>query len=118
MNINLTVLVQVVHFFIAYLILTRLVLKPTLAILNEEESLKDEKRGMIATQQNVVASLMLHKQQQWYNCFKYFKKNTPNKIKMPTIDIGQIIKPVELNRSEKEDIAQILVKDLKAKILR
>lgn len=76
MNINLTLVVQAVHFFIAYAIIKHLMLKPILKHMEQEESALTALHKKITHTENLIEQQEQIKLKQWRFLHTYFSNNT------------------------------------------
>lgn len=113
MNINLTLLAQAAHFVIAYLIITKIVLKPAMAIFNKEKEKEQRLEKSILEAKVKVQEKQDHKNERWQICQRYFKYHQPKnvfespKIRFDKIEIKQIKEP---NQKELANIAEKISK--------
>lgn len=77
MNINLTLLIQVVHFFIGYLIIDRLVLRFAVHHIEKEKSNKVQSEAFIMQTQGMVHNLQSRKIELWQQAQVQFNKLIP-----------------------------------------
>lgn len=78
MNINITILVQIVHFYIAYLILYKFLLKPVMAILQQEASLKRDWEIQVVFAKQALERAEYLKQCQWQEFSAFAKTQVPS----------------------------------------
>lgn len=77
MNINFTLVLQSIHFLIAYVIIDRFLLRPVMSLVQE-----DEDAVTLAQDQLKKAELQLHKKEkfkntQWNNFCAFFRQTSP-----------------------------------------
>lgn len=103
-EINLTLLVQAFHFFVAYLLIRYLFLEPILQIIYQKEKKEHDLIASIARHKQNVAVKEQDKKNIWKHCQRYFISKTPNlhdpelisfsikakSISIPTISDDQI----------------------------
>lgn len=112
-TINLTLLIQMVHFFCAYLIITRLFLKPGYLAVTADNQRVSHIRSRVVAHQELIAHKQAHKQTRWRLFQDYFYKQKPS-IEEPLKSIS-LKKPFtyrslteeELNSLAREVTAQI-----------
>lgn len=78
MNINLTLLVQIGHFCFAYVIISKLLIKPAYNLLQSERSKILKLKQQISYEQEVLAVSQDYKLQTWQECQRYFHSYRPN----------------------------------------
>lgn len=78
MNINATLFAQAIHFFIAYLILRFLLLKPSIKVLNEEHEVHDALRLAIVRAKERVDIQEQERQAAWNTCYHVCKEQQPH----------------------------------------
>ncbi len=99
MNINATLIVQVINFFIAYFLFRFILLKPAYTIIVEEQETKALLEQLISDDKRLIAKREQELQEQWRENYVFFKKNLPEpldhvalfkgtapKIKLPSLD--------------------------------
>jgi len=77
MNINFTIIIQVINFFIGFLLLKHLLFKPALQYLQSEDKKKNNMTKKISDQQELLSIKIETKNVNWKQCQQYFSKNTP-----------------------------------------
>lgn len=75
--INLTLIVQIVHFLIAYVLISKFFLKPGYDAVKSDENRLRQIRSLIEEEQQQVAAKELKKRSRWQACQQYFYKNRP-----------------------------------------
>jgi len=107
MNINLTLIVQGINFFIAYGIMRIFLLKPAVQAIQDEEAQQAKLNTVIRQQEQSMAIKGGERQRYWQVCRDYFKDNKPiidqsllliNKIPeifVPVVPAGLVDKLVE-----------------------
>jgi hypothetical protein len=78
MNVNATLLVQMLNFFIVYLMLRRLLFKPVVAIIQHEESQEKALHDIIDQQKKSLDIQEKERQRNWYVCQEYFANHQPS----------------------------------------
>ena len=78
MNINATVIVQAINFFIVYVLLRFFLFKPAVAMLDSENSEEETLLGMINQQKKSIEIQEKERQRYWYACREYFKMHRPS----------------------------------------
>ncbi len=91
--INITLLFQVIHFFIAYLIIRGLILKPVLTIIQQEKSVRET---LLSSLQQIKERIAINEQERlniWMRCKNYFAAHNPSREKftrhkpVPTVSL-------------------------------
>jgi hypothetical protein len=119
MNINITLIVQAINFYIAYKLITKLLLKPAFAILMDEEKQQADLRYDVIAQQGKLANLHKKKKEQWVLFQRNFKSKKPV-VAGPddTVEFAYSMKIVDnLTERHVEHIAQELAQDLTGKVM-
>lgn len=75
--INLTLAVQVINFLVAYVLITRLFLKPGYRALQADQDRMRQLRGLLVQEQDILAQKELSKEERWRSCQNYFSANRP-----------------------------------------
>lgn len=80
MDLNVTILIQIVNFIIAYIIIRTLLLKPTVAVILQEEEHRaklDETLHSIETANKSKEDTLAR---EWDSCKKQFEEHSPEVI--------------------------------------
>lgn len=77
LSLNLTLVVQMVHFLGAYFFISRYFLKPGYAAVKEDEERAHHIRSSIIHQQKTIAERNLYKYEQWKLCQEQFMRGRP-----------------------------------------
>ncbi len=77
-RINLTLVVQGIHFFIAYIMLDRFLLRPVFFALQQETASKDVLQHMLDHELQKLHALKAEKAAQWLMCKENFQRNIPD----------------------------------------
>ena len=85
MNINATFFIQLFHFFIAYIILDRLLLRPWFSIIQDDEQTKATLNVSLDEARQQVHEKELLKQRLWEEARHTFSKATPPLSHAPSI---------------------------------
>lgn len=75
--INLTLAIQVINFLVAYVLITRLFLKPGYRALQADADRLRQLRGVLVHEQDILAQKELYKEGRWRSCQNYFSANRP-----------------------------------------
>lgn len=77
MNINLTLIVQAIHFFIAYWMLRRFFFRPAVAIIENHNAVRNSLLSLISQQEQGLEIQKKARQHQWHECQGFFRSNRP-----------------------------------------
>jgi len=77
MNINITLIVQAVNFFIAYHIMRTFLLKPAVQVIQDEQAQQTKLNTVIRQQEQSITTKEGERQKYWQTCRDYFKDNKP-----------------------------------------
>jgi len=77
MNINATVFVQAINFFITYWMLRLFLFKPVISIIEHEKVQECGKLDLIAQQKKSLEIQEKERQAHWYICQEYFNTHRP-----------------------------------------
>ena len=80
MNINFTLVVQLINFFIAYILIERLLLRPAVAIIREEDEERFKLQNLVAFNKERLEQKEFDKQQEWRSLQEIFAKSIPRTI--------------------------------------
>lgn len=80
MNINATIIIQVINFFIAYLLFRIILLKPAYAAICEEQETKASLEQLIDDDKRLIENRHHYLAKQWRESYTFFKKNLPESI--------------------------------------
>ena len=78
MTINFTLIIQFLHFFIAYLIISRILLKPTIAIIQQEEKTKNQLLLFAQSEELAIKEKKTYQYVLWEEAFNEFAVNKPD----------------------------------------
>ena len=115
MNINATLIVQVINFFIAYLLFRVILLKPAYAVMCHEQELKVSLEQRIAADKSAIEARRRESAQQWHENYLFFQKSIPIAVNqvllfkglMPKIKLHPI-DPLALNDLKNQMIETII----------
>ncbi len=77
MNINATLVIQIINFFIAYIILRKLLFEPSIRALANEEAILSEMRHAIVIDQQFIETKQAYLKQQWQESHEYCNRYKP-----------------------------------------
>lgn len=117
MNLNLTLVVQMAHFFFAYWLISRFLIKPGYNAIKIDEERLRQLTYVINTEQKALDAIKTHKKDRWQQCQFYFARKKPIiPRQMPHAPEIPVIIPHTLTYEEKVDKAQQITKALKQRI--
>lgn len=114
MDINFTFFIQAFHFLIAYFILEKLLFKPTITTIEQEQKQYNDLITTINTQEKLLADKEELKQHQWNTAKLLFAKIVPQ-IKVtekPIITTGTVKPEIIMSSQEQQEYQQTLQKTL------
>jgi hypothetical protein len=101
MNINATLILQVINFFIAYLLFRYILLKPAYAAIEQERENIVSFEQIIKDDRQEVESLRRKLAQGWHESALFFQKNMPAELDLHLFFKGMVPKihlpPIELS---------------------
>lgn len=117
MNINLTLFIQVVNFFITYWLMSKGILSPVLKLLQEEKAQKRELEDHLASQEFVIQTKQKEMDLRLKVAQGYFKENMPeSKIKLvKLVNLESITSDVDSHKIK--ELASIITRELKSRII-
>ncbi len=118
MSINLTLLVQIVHFMLAYVIITRLFLRPGYAAVKSDLNRVRQLRNRIVARQELIAHKQTYKRTRWELFQDYFYKQKPEISKELLVSYPQkeiMYKP--LTQEELSSLSDEISTAIKKKVL-
>lgn len=77
MDINITILVQIVNFFIAYIIIRHLLLKPAVSVILEKEEQQAQLNKQLRTLESAIKTKTETLSREWNSCHQEFGKHAP-----------------------------------------
>lgn len=92
MMINITLIIQIVNFLIAYTFLRFLFFKPAYTVIKIEQQEQDAFHNILVQQNAIIARKELELQERWCECQEYFLRNTPP-VKMVELFVFKHITP-------------------------
>lgn len=99
MNINATLIIQVINFFIAYLLFRVILLKPAYAAICEEQETKASLEQLIDDDKRLIEDRHHYIAKQWRESYMFFKKNLPESVDQIALFKGTFpkikLKPVD-----------------------
>lgn len=117
MNINLTLLIQVIYFFIVYLLIERLLLRPAVAIILKEDQEHLKLQGTVAFNKEQLRQQELEKNKAWRVMQQLFAKAIPRSNTLERVQTKQVmIEPHALDQELVQDIIKKSTDALVAKV--
>ncbi len=118
-SLNLTLLVQIINFLVAYFFLTRFLLKPALNLFQEDLSKRTSLKNNVIKIQDKVLRKEEHKALEWKKYQEYFKNHMPKiaydqNLKLDTLSIERVDK---LKYEDLEKMASDISLILKSKVI-
>ncbi len=77
MNINFTLVIQVVHFCIAYLLIDRFLLRTVITLVQEDENAIRNAQEKLSKAEAQLQKKESFKESQWYNFCTFFQQTSP-----------------------------------------
>lgn len=77
MNVNFTLLVQAINFFIAYFLFRFIILKPGYQMIVQEKKYKEDLESLVEKDRVLLEEKKLERQAQWISCKQYCKEYIP-----------------------------------------
>lgn len=108
-DVNFTIIIQMVNFFICFLMLKHLLFKPAAKYLQTEEKKEETISEKIFAQEANLKNKVEEKNKTWAEYEQYFKKNCPkvSKEKLQTIkDLKKEPYNIEISNQEIEILAK------------
>ena len=120
MTLNLTLVVQLAHFFIAYALLSRFFLRPGYRAVKSDENRLRQLRAAIITEQKRLAKKQEYKRNAWVHCQNYFYQHRPVfEVEKRGVQSTQALEPLpEITQQERETMAAALSGVVKKQVLR
>lgn len=119
MTINLTLVVQMIHFLIAYYFISKVLLRPAYDAIKSDDNKARQLHALIEAEQERLAEKNEYKKRRWQMCQNYFFKNKPSLetegIVVPSAKM--IEPPVELTPEETRIEAKNIAENLKSKVV-
>jgi hypothetical protein len=115
MNINATLIVQAINFFIAYLLFRFILLKPAYAAIVEEQEAKAALEQLIADDKQLIESRRQALAHQWRESVAFFRKNLPEPIDQIALFKGTFPK-IKLKPIEQSALAEVKTKVVRAMV--
>jgi len=108
MELNATIVVQAVNFFIVYWMLRRFLFKPVVAIIEHEEAQEIAMLDIIDQQQKSLEIQEKERQRHWYICQEYFTLHQPQLPRKTLLDENDEIITPKIPELSPDEIAHII----------
>ncbi len=103
MTINATILLQALNFFIAYILLRELLLKPAIQLLDLQQATRDGVRKTIEQYEAVIDRKKRQKQEQWMATRDHVARNMP--VIQPEVMVTRVaVRPVAMPEVSPQEI--------------
>ena len=119
MTLNLTLVVQMFHFLIAYYFISKVLLKPVYEAIKSDENRARQLRALVDSEQERLRDKKAYQKMRWQLCQNYFYKHKPSLEQKEVALYSQkmIESPHLLTEARVESEAQAISKALKQKVL-
>lgn len=77
MSINFTLLIQIFHFFVAYLIISKILLKRAIGVIQMEEKIEGRFQSLIKSEEFTISKKETEKNFLWANSLQQFELQKP-----------------------------------------
>jgi len=116
-TINLTLIVQMAHFLCAYIIITRLFLRPGYQAVQEDNQRFHHIKSRVVAHQELIAHKQAHKRTRWRLFQDYFHKQKPPFIQPNMhIPIQPTIKHESLTSTQLDSLAKTISSEIALKV--
>ena len=95
MQINITLIIQALNFFITYVLVNYLFLKPAFNALENDEHITKKLSGMVLSRRATIDEIVRHQQERWDVCKEKIAETIPqiviqpeSKVKITGIDVS------------------------------
>jgi hypothetical protein len=117
MMINATLLVQIANFIVAYYLLRFLFLNPVSRMIEQEDDVKKRQHEAISVQKDQVAQHVVIKREEWQQCQKYFRENSPEILARPVMEKkGSVVKVHEVPEAATKKMRETITKLIISKV--
>ncbi len=117
MNINVTMVIQAINFFIAYWVMRIFLFKPALQVIQGEQIQQTRLNTIIRQQEQSITIKEDERQKHWQACRDYFRDNKPfiDLRKLAIKEIPEVSLPVvrqELVDKLADETQQVLIQKI------
>lgn len=107
MTINFTIFIQFIHFFFAFIILKKLVLKPSVDIIEQEDEIKKNLLNRLNEEESILHKKEELKERLWQDSRHQFAINTPDIFAKQEI-VSFKLEPVKSLKISDQDLDNIV----------
>jgi hypothetical protein len=118
--INGTLLVQMLNFYVGYIILTYVILKPALAVIVQQEEHENDLNRALVELKNQVAAQEEYKKRAWHECMQALTLIKP-KLEVTGLQQKMVMPSAPeytVNQEEEQELIAVLAKKVSAHITR
>lgn len=108
MNINFTLVVQVIHFFIAYKLIERLLLRPVAALIQQEDKEHLKLQNLVAFGKERLEQKELDKQKEWRMLQQLFVKARPRAVSLGSEQTTQVM--ISPDKPDEREVQEAIAK--------
>ncbi len=109
LEINITLLIQIIHFYIAYLIITAFLLKPAYEFILKEDEQKETLLSSIGRQKEHINQIQWDMYEYWTASQNFFKQQAPEARQSQLYIFRNIAPDREMPIVENNQIAQKVI---------
>lgn len=114
MTVNITVIIQMIHFFIAYLMLERLFFRYAVDVILKRDGRINCLNQSLAEEKRAIESLRMHVNEQWQRYSRMLHHEIPS-LALPKLIVD--VEPLYRDKSEKDKKEQENIQSQLKKIL-
>ena len=117
---NATFLIQIIHFFVAYVLFHRILFKPALAVIDRERTYVNQLNAQIDTDRALLEERRAMQRQHWLAVRNYFKSKLPMQWHVPPMrplnsqEVPDMVPSKVTIENQSTVLAQILVKRMES----
>lgn len=108
MNLNATLIIQAINFFVAYILLRSLLLKPAVAAVQQERAQSGELREAIDHNHTLIDQKGDERNQQWEECHQMYTESKPAVEEQELYVFKQLSPDVEYPEISQEVVEQLV----------
>ncbi len=119
LTLNLTLVVQMIHFFFAYLVINHLLLKPGYKVVSSDAHRVKQITSRIVARQELIAHKQAYKQTRWKLFQDYFYKQKPQVQKEYDVAASRPLdeKLPEISPQQLEALTEAVCASIEKKVL-
>ena len=114
MMLNATIIVQFVNFFVAYLLIDRILLRKAVSIIQQERQEHATLMAEIQHEREHVNNREVLKVEKWHAIRKIFAKRIPKKQELPEVKIPEVTLDVSVSSAEmdryRDQVEKVLIR--------